>query len=87
MAGYPQPATRCQAPVGPTIVDFVCLEAMLTVELDGGQHGDEEDRSRQALLEQRGDRVLRFPNDEVVEKPAGVLEVIGRGLTSGGVDT
>ena len=86
MAGYRQLGAKRRS-AGPTIVDFVCLEAMLTVELDGGQHGDEEDRSRQALLEQRGYRVLRFPNDEVVEKPAGVLEVIGRGLTCGEVDT
>ena len=49
---------------GPFIVDFVCLEARLVVEIDGGQHNEEEgkayDESRSQWLQQDGFRVLRF---------------------------
>ena len=56
---------RRQQPVGPYIVDFVCFEARLVVELDGDQHGSEQgiaqDRIRTQALEQDGFQVGRFP--------------------------
>ena len=55
--------------MGRYIVDFVCHEAKVIVELDGVVHGSpiqqDHDRVRDAWLETRGYRVLRFWNDEV----------------------
>ena len=55
---------RRQTPVGPYIVDFFCPAARLIVELDGSTHDFEDkledDRRRQAWLESKGYRVLRF---------------------------
>ena len=65
-----------QQPLGSYIVDFVCFEAMLIVELDGGQHADQvtEDAERSAWLESQGFRVLRFWNNDVLSNTEGVLE-------------
>jgi very-short-patch-repair endonuclease len=58
---------RRQVPVGPFIAEFVCLEAALAVELDGGVHAEQADRDarRDAFLAARGLSVLRFWNREV----------------------
>ena len=70
---------RRQAPIGPFIVDFVCLEKKLVVEVDGGQHADSAlDRNRDAWLEREGFRVLRFWNHEVLGQLNAVLETIMR---------
>ena len=60
---------RRQAPVGPFIVDFLCLEAAVAVELDGGIHADqvERDARREAYLRQHGLQVLRFWNSQVAD--------------------
>ena len=75
-----------QAPMGRYIVDFVCHEAKVIVELDGVEHGSpiqqDHDRVRDAWLETRGYRVLRFWNDEVEKNLLGVLAVIERAATS-----
>ena len=67
---------RRQRPVGRFIVDFICLDARLIVELDGGQHAENvaHDKKRSAFLESLGYRVLRFWNNEVIENMDGVLE-------------
>ena len=58
---------RRQVPVGPYIADFVCMESKLVVELDGSQHAENRrDVLRDAELEARGFRVLRFWNDDVM---------------------
>jgi len=69
---------RRQRPVGPYIVDFVCLEVKLIIEVDGGQHSDNKtyDTVRDQWLEEKGYRVLRFWNNEVWSNIAGVMEVI-----------
>ena len=69
---------RRQHPIGRYILDFVCLEARLVIELDGGQHAHRQgaDQERTAWLEARGYRVLRFWNTEVFENPEGVMEAI-----------
>jgi very-short-patch-repair endonuclease len=68
---------RRQQPLGNFIVDFVCLEARLIVELDGGQHnGSATDVARDAWLTSQGLVVLRFWNNEVFENLEGVLERI-----------
>ena len=58
---------RREATIGRYIVDFLCVEAMLVVELDGGQHSEEADAERTRFLEAQGYRVLRFWNNDVVE--------------------
>jgi len=65
---------RRQVPVGPFIVDFLCLEAALAVELDGGVHAEraESDARRDAVLRRKGLKVLRFWNAQVVEDPERV---------------
>jgi len=69
---------RRQHPIGPFIVDFVCEECRLIVELDGGQHSSQvhADNTRTVLLESRGYRVVRFWNNEVLSETQSVLKVI-----------
>ena len=73
---------RRQHPIGQYIVDFVCLEKKLIIELDGGQHALPEkilkDKQRDAWLEQEGYCVIRFWDNEVLTNINGVLEVIGK---------
>ena len=72
-----------QHPIGPYIVDFVCLESRLVVELDGGQHQVliEYDAERTNYLNQRGFSVLRFWNNQVFAELSGVKEAILLALT------
>ena len=67
-----------QAPRGPYIVDFLCADASLAVELDGGQHADqvEYDERREAWLARDGLRVLRFWNNDVIENLTGTCDSI-----------
>jgi very-short-patch-repair endonuclease len=69
---------RRQQVLGSYIVDFVCFEKRLIVEVDGGQHADQltYDVARTAWLETQGYRVLRFWNNEVLGNIAGVTQVI-----------
>ena len=73
---------RRQRPVGRFIVDFICLDARLIVELDDGQHAENvaHDKKRSAFLESLGYRVLRFWNNEVIENMDGVLERLREAL-------
>nr|WP_312986344.1 endonuclease domain-containing protein [Comamonas koreensis] len=76
---------RRQHPLGPYILDFVCLEQGLVIELDGGQHADLQaqayDQQRSAWLQQQGLRVLRFWNHEVVQQTNEVLARVLQALT------
>ena len=69
---------RRQFPLMQFIVDFVCLEVRLIVEVDGGQHDaqGEYDKARDRLLKEQGFRVLRVWNNEVMQNIAGVVEAI-----------
>ena len=69
---------RRQYPVGPFIVDFICLEKNLVIEVDGGQHAENEelDLQRSAYLNKMGYQVLRFWNNEVLQETEAVLEAI-----------
>jgi very-short-patch-repair endonuclease len=57
---------RRQVPIGPYIVDFACMAARLVIELDGSQHGIDDniarDQARTRWLETAGYRVIRFWN-------------------------
>ena len=88
---------RRQVPMGPFIVDFFCPEHRLVIELDGSQHGEpdtaEYDARRTAWLRDRGYRVVRFWNDDVLRDldgvcrhilaECGVLERAARGISDG----
>lgn len=67
-----------QKPMGRYIVDFVCVERRLIIEIDGGQHAEqvEYDQRRDAWLRSKGYTVLRFWNNEVLLQLEEVLERI-----------
>lgn len=69
---------RRQAPARGFVVDFVCRERGIVVELDGGQHAARAhaDARRTAVLARAGLRVLRFWNDDVLRNREGVLQTI-----------
>ena len=64
-----------QEVIGSYIVDFVCHEAKLVIELDGGQHAEKAtDTQRDAWLAAQGFTVPRFWNNDVLTNMEGVLE-------------
>ena len=69
---------RRQVPIDRFIADFVCIEAKLVIEVDGGQHNIDvaRDLERTAVLESAGYLVLRFWNNEVLQNTDGVVERI-----------
>ena len=75
---------RRQHIIGDYIVDFVCLDKQLVVELDGGYHNDPEqkelDRQRTNFLRSKGFSVLRFTNEEVLGNTNETLTVISNAL-------
>lgn len=72
-----------QEAIGPYISDFVCREARLIIELDGGQHNESErDQRRDLFLISDGSRVLRFWNNDVLTNMHGVLQTILASLNS-----
>ena len=76
---------RRQYPVGPFIVDFICVEKNVVIEVDGGQHAENEalDLQRSAYLNKMGYRVLRFWNNEVLQETEAVLTAIFAILANG----
>ena len=81
LAGY---KFRRQEAIDNYIVDFVCYKKKLIIELDGGQHNDEQnieqDKIRQNYLEQQGFKILRFWNDNIFNNIEGVLDTILKNL-------
>ncbi|WP_442896883.1 endonuclease domain-containing protein [Erythrobacter sp.] len=64
--------------MGRRVVDFYCPAAKLAIEVDGNTHDVVSDRQRdRRLLEERGIRILRFSNEEVMRNLDGVLLSIG----------
>ena len=72
-----------QQPLGGYIVDFVCFESRLIVELDGGQHADQAaaDKIRGQWLNDQGFQVLRFWNNEVLTNLEGVMQCVHAALS------
>ena len=68
--------------MGDYIVDFICLEQKLIIEVDGGQHAEQEiyDSVRDAWLVAQGYFVLRFWNNDVLQNIDGVKETISTAL-------
>ncbi len=77
-------AFQRQVWIGHYIVDFLCQERRLIVEVGGGQHGatTEYDAMRSAWLCARGYEMLRFWNDEVLRAPEAISERLWRTLES-----
>ena len=75
---------RRQHIIGDYIVDFVCLDSQLVVEIDGGYHNDPEqkelDRQRTGFLQSKGFSVLRFTNEEVLGNTDETLGIIKNAL-------
>ena len=75
---------RRQHIIGDYIVDFVCLDRQLIVEVDGGYHNDPEqqllDRQRTNFLQSKGYSVLRFTNEEVIGNTDETLAIIRNAL-------
>ena len=73
-----------QVLIGDYIVDFLCPEKKLIIELDGGQHNEPDnilqDSERTAYLSNNGYKVIRFWNYDVLNNIDGICEVIRRNL-------
>ena len=71
---------RRQVPLLGFIVDFICTEVRLVIEIDGATHSTDEevmrDARRDAALRAEGNSVLRFRNEQIYENLDGVLETI-----------
>ncbi len=71
---------RRQHPLPPYIADFCCVEQKLIVELDGSQHTEDaamqSDEARTQFLQARGYQVLRFWNNDVLQRTENVLTAI-----------
>ena len=69
-----------QFPIGNYVVDFVCEEIKLIIELDGGQHNEPEnieaDNLRTEFLESKGFKVIRFWNKDINLNISGVYELL-----------
>ena len=73
-----------QVPLGGYVLDFVCFEARLIVEVDGGQHSESRrDAGRDAYFESQGFRTLRSWNDEVTHNIDAVCHKIMREAGAG----
>ena len=72
---------RRQVPIGAYIVDFVCFEARVIVEVDGAQHAESpHDRQRDAWLSAEGFRVLRFWNNQIDQQMDAAADAIWHAL-------
>ena len=76
---------RRQHAVGTYILDFVCIQEKLVIEVDGGSHLEQEeyDQERTRWLEdEKGYRVIRFTNDDVLKNIHEVVEAIQEAVNS-----
>lgn len=71
---------RRQEPLGPYIVDFLCVDKKLIIEVDGGSHATDEakeyDKKREAYFRNHGLKILRFENHTVRSNMHGVIDTI-----------
>jgi very-short-patch-repair endonuclease len=75
LAGY---KFRRQYPLGSYVVDFLCIEQRVIVEVDGGQHVDQAkyDIRRTNYLHRIGFTILRYWDDDALLRTEAVLENI-----------
>ena len=68
---------RRQVPFQKFILDFVCFEKRVVIEIDGGQHASSNrDAARESILKAEGFRIERYWNNDVLQQPSAVLEDI-----------
>lgn len=69
---------RRQQPIDKYIVDFACMQTKLVIELDGGQHAEQQDydQQRDNFIKNAGYQILRFWNHEVITDCFTILEKI-----------
>ena len=71
-----------QQPIGHYIVDFICREKWLIIEIDGGQHNQDNnivyDEERTKYLESKGFKIIRFWNNDIDNNIEGVFDVIDK---------
>lgn len=78
-----RPRIYRQRPIGKYILDFYCAKAGLAIEIDGSQHYDEADNEqydskRTKYLNSQGIRVIRIPNNQIMNNFNGVCEYIDK---------
>jgi adenine-specific DNA-methyltransferase len=73
---------RKQVEIDAYVVDFLCPEKRLIIEVDGGQHTPERDARRTAFLESQGFTLIRFWNNDVLQNLDGVWTRIEEALDS-----
>ncbi|HEU5290587.1 MAG TPA: endonuclease domain-containing protein [Cyclobacteriaceae bacterium] len=75
---------KAQHPISEFIVDFYCHKAKLIIEIDGGYHNKSEQReydlNRSNILNEFGLRIIRFKNEDVLNRIDFVIEEIKRNL-------
>ena len=75
---------RRQAPFENYILDFVCFDRKIVIEIDGSQHFESaRDKKRDAALRNASFRVLRYWSNDVLQRSASVLEDIFAHLSDG----
>lgn len=66
--------------IGRYIADFVCIDAKLIIEVDGGYHAQYAQKSYDAMrtheLENMGFRIIRFSNEQIIGDIDNVIETI-----------
>jgi|GEM_PF-1890976 len=69
---------RRQHPIQGWVLDFACIENKLGIEIDGSVHDDqfEDDARRTESLEEFGYQIIRFSNDQVLNEPNQIVELI-----------
>jgi very-short-patch-repair endonuclease len=68
---------RRQVPFQDFVLDFVCFEKRIIIEIDGSQHASSErDTARETILMAEGFRIARYWNNDVLQRPSAVLEDI-----------
>jgi very-short-patch-repair endonuclease len=68
---------RRKVPFQDFILDFVCFEKQMIIEIDGSQHAESaRDAAREAVLIAEGFRIARYWNNDVLQQPSSVLEDI-----------
>ena len=79
---------RRQFPLGQYIVDFICREKKIIIEIDGGQHNEikniQYDNERTEYLISEGYKVLRFWNNDIDKNIGGVYEKLKEAFEIGG---
>jgi len=73
---------RRQQPVGKYVVDSICFEKKLIIEVDGGEHFESDrDEIRDEWVQNQGYKVLRFWNNDVLKNTDGVIHMLIEEIT------